>query len=115
MIDERRAKIKELKGKITTLNNDITDRTMILTGITKSLADATGEAVKKKVEEKKNELSVAIEKATAEKAELNKELKLVRMNKNSSKFFEWIPSHTNRRAARQYRNLYSKQLRRRSK
>jgi hypothetical protein len=102
--EPRRMKINELKGNIPLAQSDLKGVVKIIRRINKQrlkfnkrgfteLSERLSEPTKK-FQEKSAALRAVLEGLT-------EELKLTRMNKRSSKFFEWKPSPMNRRARKE--------------
>lgn len=95
--DKRKEKIKELKTNIKLLEIETLAYRKAFQDFLKTEVPEEEEA--KKQEEKAKRIEVLTQKVSILEA-LVEELKTTRMNKNSSRFFEWNPSPPNRRARR---------------
>jgi hypothetical protein len=100
-MDKRREKINELKVAIKGATEELKTASEALKAIkNKTVSD----------EEKKKLLNDMMQARSVCEA-LAEELKLTRLNKLSSSFFEWIPSPANRRMRRaMFRNFKFKKL-----
>lgn len=109
---ERRQKIDDLKRIIKTTQKEITESIKARVEEMKKDTEEglSTEELKKKSEE--GQKSLAIRNATLRSA--TEELKVVRMNRNSSSFFSWEPHRgMNRRSARLFRRLNKKAIKER--
>ena len=98
MNDPRRDKINTLKSQITLEQGAVKQ---MITTLAEPMPDGlTDEQKKEKMQSFRNDM--AVKRASIKGME--EELKLVRMNKNSSSFFDWAPHKgMNRRQARAFR------------
>lgn len=101
MQDPRRQKINLLKDSIKESQKELKELTGKIVEITN-----TEEYTNEEKADKRKEVIPEISKVRAAATSLVKELQVVRMNKNSSSFFEWHPHPgMNRRKAREFRHL----------
>ncbi len=98
-IDPRKQKIRTLKEEIKIENDKLTEILAEL-DIKKEL-----ELTKEEQEKNKQEWKDRTEVKRVEISNIKQELKQTRMNKNSSAFFEFMPTMANRRMRRQARKL----------
>lgn len=89
MKNPRREKINELKTAIKTGLEELESLRAVM------LHEANQD------QKKEHQSSVMVKKTLIQN--MQQELKMIRMNKNSSKFFEFIPSPPNRSQARHFR------------
>jgi len=93
-IDQRKEKIRELKTAITTANVEIAEMV--------KEKDKLEDVAKKK----EKETEIMVKKTLVQN--MMESLKMVRMNRNSSKFFEFTPTPPNRQQARAFRKRNKK-------
>jgi hypothetical protein len=98
MKNPRREKINELKLTIKLAEADLSAFSKEFRDFVKEEVD--GEEAKEQRKADIQEKAKMLSQKRAVLEGLIEELKLTRMNKNSSKFFEWIPSPPNRRMRR---------------
>lgn len=96
---ERKHKIKELK---TTISKQQQELTVLLMDLN---VDEVKKLPKEEQEVKRKEWQDKIQANKSMTGNLQDELKRVRMNKNSSSFFEWHPTGPNRQMRRRARKM----------
>lgn len=99
MKDQRKQKITDLKAQIKAAQDNVASE---LSSI--DLAEEM-KLTPEEQETKKKSFKDMLELNKVNIKSLQEELKLTRMNKNSSKFFEWLPTLANRRMRRAARKL----------
>ena len=101
MKDPRKEKIRALKTQIQTENDELEKAVQ---GSPIADPDLTEEQRKEKVKEFQDDMA----KRRAGISSLKTELKLTRLNKYSSAFFEWLPTPPNRATMRMMRKFQRK-------
>jgi chromosome segregation ATPase len=99
--DQRKEKIKELKSTIKLAQEELKAFASLYQKLRKEVPDAkeNPEEHAKQMTHLKSQMELLQQKSSILEA-LAEELKLTKMNKNSSRMFEWHPSPPNRRMRR---------------
>ena len=97
--DPRKQKIKDLKNQIKEAQDNV------VTELSSLNLEEEAKLTPEEQETKKNSFKEMLEVNKVNIKSLMEELKLTKMNKHSSTFFEWMPTLANRRMRRSARKL----------